>query len=525
MAPCRAARRRRSRPRRSARSGSAAARVVALGRRGERLYSRAALLRCLRHSATRRSTRGCSRSTAARARARPATARRHAELDAGRRSLDPARSLDDGAISPLETAGLRGEKRRLLRALAPPACRSTGPSARLGGAAAPAGARRRRRATPACSRLLARLLEARAATPRLDDVHHRAAVRRAAAAPSERPRARACASMGTRSARLTALAVDETPSARSARCASAAREAAIAEGAVKEIAAAPRASSGSVGLGYLTLDRRGRHASGGEAQRIRLAAQLGSNLRGVCYVLDEPTIGLHPRDNAMLLDTLRGAARRAATPCWSSSTTRRRSAAPIWSSTSARAPARTAGSVVAVGAAGGAGATRVADRPLPRRGRAAARPARARSTGCRASSSAARRSTTCATSTSHFPLGAWTCVTGVSGSGKSTLVRDVLYRGRAPRARARRRARRARTGRSRASSTSTRVVEVDQTPDRPHAALDAGVVRRRVATTSAACSPGRRTRGPRLRRRAASRSTSPAAAATRAPARAGCGWR
>src|SRR5204862_3286709 len=43
---------------------------------------------------------------------------------------------------------------------------------------------------------------------------------------------------------------------------------------------------------------------GGEGQRIRLAAQLGSNLRGVCYILDEPTIGLHPRDNAMLLDTL-----------------------------------------------------------------------------------------------------------------------------------------------------------------------------------------------------------------------------
>ena len=44
--------------------------------------------------------------------------------------------------------------------------------------------------------------------------------------------------------------------------------------------------------------------SGGEAQRIRLASQLGSNLRGVCYILDEPTIGLHPRDNLMLLDTL-----------------------------------------------------------------------------------------------------------------------------------------------------------------------------------------------------------------------------
>ncbi len=59
-----------------------------------------------------------------------------------------------------------------------------------------------------------------------------------------------------------------------------------------------------VGLGYLALDRAAPTLSGGEAQRIRLAAQLGSNLRGVCYVLDEPSIGLHPRDNGVLLDML-----------------------------------------------------------------------------------------------------------------------------------------------------------------------------------------------------------------------------
>ncbi|MBB1075909.1 excinuclease ABC subunit A [Rhodoferax sp. 4810] len=59
-----------------------------------------------------------------------------------------------------------------------------------------------------------------------------------------------------------------------------------------------------VGLGYLTLDRGAPTLSGGEAQRIRLAAQLGSNLQGVCYVLDEPTIGLHPRDNQILLGAL-----------------------------------------------------------------------------------------------------------------------------------------------------------------------------------------------------------------------------
>src|SRR5205085_3195899 len=61
---------------------------------------------------------------------------------------------------------------------------------------------------------------------------------------------------------------------------------------------------GNVGLDYLALDRSAKTLSGGESQRIRLAAQLGSNLRGVLYVLDEPTIGLHPRDNLHLLETL-----------------------------------------------------------------------------------------------------------------------------------------------------------------------------------------------------------------------------
>ena len=60
----------------------------------------------------------------------------------------------------------------------------------------------------------------------------------------------------------------------------------------------------TVGLGYLASGRSAKTLSGGESQRIRLAAQLGSNLRGVLYVLDEPTIGLHPRDNQRLLETL-----------------------------------------------------------------------------------------------------------------------------------------------------------------------------------------------------------------------------
>ena len=60
-----------------------------------------------------------------------------------------------------------------------------------------------------------------------------------------------------------------------------------------------------LGLSYLSLARSGDTLSGGEAQRIRLAAQLGSNLTGVCYILDEPTIGLHARDNRILIEALK----------------------------------------------------------------------------------------------------------------------------------------------------------------------------------------------------------------------------
>ena len=81
------------------------------------------------------------------------------------------------------------------------------------------------------------------------------------------------------------------------------RDAAIARDVVSEIRSRLEFLE-EVGLGYLTLDRAAPTLSGGEAQRIRLAAQLGSNLQGVCYVLDEPTIGLHPRDNAILLQAL-----------------------------------------------------------------------------------------------------------------------------------------------------------------------------------------------------------------------------
>ncbi len=90
------------------------------------------------------------------------------------------------------------------------------------------------------------------------------------------------------------------------------READIARDLIPEIGSR-LAFLEEVGLGYLTLDRGAPTLSGGEAQRIRLAAQLGSNLQGVCYVLDEPTIGLHARDNAILLGALQSLSDRGNT--------------------------------------------------------------------------------------------------------------------------------------------------------------------------------------------------------------------
>src|SRR5207302_9611660 len=81
------------------------------------------------------------------------------------------------------------------------------------------------------------------------------------------------------------------------------REHMIAERMLKEIRARLRFLV-DVGLDYLTLERTSGTLAGGEAQRIRLATQIGSGLTGVLYVLDEPSIGLHQRDNRRLLDTL-----------------------------------------------------------------------------------------------------------------------------------------------------------------------------------------------------------------------------
>ncbi len=116
------------------------------------------------------------------------------------------------------------------------------------------------------------------------------------------PQALAVRLRGRTIAEMTALSVAQA-AAHFGSIELAGREAEIARDCVAELRAR-LAFLGDVGLDYLALDRAAPTLSGGEAQRIRLAAQLGSNLRGVCYILDEPTIGLHPRDNRILLDTL-----------------------------------------------------------------------------------------------------------------------------------------------------------------------------------------------------------------------------
>ncbi len=117
------------------------------------------------------------------------------------------------------------------------------------------------------------------------------------------PEARAVRFQGTPLADLARLPVDHASGHFGKLAIKGEREALIARDILPEIRQR-LAFLQEVGLGYLQLDRSARTLSGGESQRIRLAAQLGSNLRGVLYVLDEPTIGLHPRDNSALLETL-----------------------------------------------------------------------------------------------------------------------------------------------------------------------------------------------------------------------------
>jgi len=185
----------------------------------------------------------------------------------------------------------------------------------------------------------------------------------------------------------------------------------------------------NVGLSYLTLDRSADTLSGGEAQRIRLASQIGSGLVGVMYILDEPSIGLHQRDNQRLLDTL----------------VRLRDLGNTVIVVEHDEDAiRQADHVVDLGPGAGVHGGAVVAQGTP--AQIAASPASVTGqflSGARRIEVPARRvpfdakrvlAVVGATAnnlknvTAEFPLGAMTCVTGVSGSGKSTLVNDTLLR-------------------------------------------------------------------------------------------------
>ena len=184
-----------------------------------------------------------------------------------------------------------------------------------------------------------------------------------------------------------------------------------------------------VGLGYLPLDRSAPTLSGGEAQRIRLAAQLGSNLQGVCYVLDEPTIGLHPRDNRVLLDALAELAKHRNTlvVVEHDEDTIRRADHVIDLGPGAGVRG---GEVVAAGTV-----EELMKNPASITGRFLANPLHALRASRAAPPARARRSCKLDDVELHnvrkediaIPVGRLVVVTGVSGSGKSTVARDVLY--------------------------------------------------------------------------------------------------
>ncbi|TMH71607.1 MAG: excinuclease ABC subunit A [Betaproteobacteria bacterium] len=183
-----------------------------------------------------------------------------------------------------------------------------------------------------------------------------------------------------------------------------------------------------LGLSYLSLDRSAPTLSGGEAQRIRLASQLGSNLRGVCYILDEPTIGLHPRDNRILLDTLEKLQAKGNTlvVVEHDEDTIRRASHVIDLGPGA---GKRGGRVIAEGSAGDLmrNADSVTGKFLKNPLTHPLHPPRpvARSTPSLEIAGASLHNLK--SIDLRVPLARLSVITGVSGSGKSTLARDVLY--------------------------------------------------------------------------------------------------
>lgn len=184
----------------------------------------------------------------------------------------------------------------------------------------------------------------------------------------------------------------------------------------------------SVGLGYLALDRPSASLSGGESQRIRLATQIGSQLRGVLYVLDEPSIGLHPRDNQKLLDTLamlRDLGNTVLVVEHDEETIRR---ADFVVDLGPGAGTH-GGEVVAIGKPDEIARTKTSVTGQYISGELQiAIPAKRRSPNGKQITVRGATEHNLKNVDASFPLGVLTVVTGVSGSGKSTLVEDILYR-------------------------------------------------------------------------------------------------
>ena len=185
----------------------------------------------------------------------------------------------------------------------------------------------------------------------------------------------------------------------------------------------------NVGLGYLTLDRSADTLSGGEAQRIRLASQIGSGLVGVMYILDEPSIGLHQRDNQRLLDTLISLRDLGNT---------------VIVVEHDEDAIRQADHVVDMGPGAGVHggrivaqgtAAEIAAHPDSITGQYLSGRKRIEIPALRRSPDPKRMLRVIGATannlknvTAEFPIGLMTCVTGVSGSGKSTLINDTLFR-------------------------------------------------------------------------------------------------
>ncbi len=241
-----------------------------------------------------------------------------------------------------------------------------------------------------------------------------------------RPEALAVKVGGLSIAEITAMTVDEALEFfRSLELAEA--EQVVAREILREITARLEFMS-HVGVGYLTLDRTAPSLSGGEAQRIRLANQLGSGLAGIVYILDEPSVGLHPRDQDRLLELLRRLRDLGNT---------------VIVVEHDPATIRAADFVVELGPGPGPKGGKVVFAGTPEemmkaeesltgaylsgRRKIPVPPRRRRGTGKKLLIKGAREHNLKDIDV-EIPLGKFVCVTGVSGSGKSSLVVDILYR-------------------------------------------------------------------------------------------------